>query len=357
MRRPFGSVRGGHERGVRGFSRASPAGERRVVGATAFVNRFDPGAYTWCRRKERPAFHLRDERWCVRPDERLLMQRLAFDSEDLGATEAFLNDAYTRMQIGNDSQRGVRTRIRRDMLGPVSLDRLDLGFDMAYDADPLNKVCLVTVHSGTIEEDYHGGGRDTFTAGDSGLLTPHDLPYSGVVRSARYDITMFGPELLDRLATAGDQADTLRLSGHRPVSQAANRQLTAVITHLQRVANDPATADSPLLAAAGADYLAATVLATMPTTAVTDAAASSGLSAVTPRALQLAFRRHLGTTPLRYLRRLRLAGAHDDLRAAGAGDGRTVATIAHRWGFAHPGRFAIAYRRHYGRSPSEVLHT
>jgi AraC-like DNA-binding protein len=315
------------------------------------------------------------------------MQSLAFDSEDLGATEAFLNDAYTRMQIGNDSQRGVRTRIRRDMLGPVSLDRLDLGFDMAYDADPLNKVCLVTVHSGTIEEDYHGGGRDTFTSGDSGLLTPHDLPYSGVVRSARYDITMFGPELLDRLATAGDQADTLRLSGHRPVSQAANRQLTAVITHLQRVANDPATADSPLLAATGADYLAATVLATMPTTAVTDAAAADRRDAhpetvrravsyleshlhedvtitqvaaavfVTPRALQLAFRRHLGTTPLRYLRRLRLAGAHDDLRAAGAGDGRTVATIAHRWGFAHPGRFAIAYRRHYGRSPSEVLHT
>ncbi|WP_416566648.1 helix-turn-helix transcriptional regulator [Nocardia testacea] len=314
------------------------------------------------------------------------MQSLAFDSEDLGATEAFLNDAYTRMQIGNDSPRGVRTRIRRDILGPVSLDRLDLGFDMAYDADPLQKVCLVTVHTGTVEEDYHGLGRDTFTPGDSGLLTPHDLPYTGVIRSARYDITMFEPELLDRLATTADPAEPVRLSGHRPVSQAANRQLTAVITHLQRVAADPVTADSTLLAATGADYLAATVLATMPTTAVTDVDAADRRDAhpetvrravayleshlhedvtvtevaaaafVTPRALQLAFRRHLGTTPLRYLRRLRLAGAHDDLQAAVAGDGRTVATIAYRWGFAHPGRFAIDYRRHYGRSPSEVLH-
>lgn len=314
------------------------------------------------------------------------MRSLVFDSEDLGATEAFLNDAYTRMQIGNDSPRGVRTRIRRNVLGAVSLDRLDLGFDMAYDAEPLNKVCLVTMHTGTIEEDYHGVGRDTFTPGDSGLLTPHDVPYSGVVRCARFDITMFEPQLLDRLAIGSGPAVPVRLSGHRPVSQAANRQLTAVITHLQRVATDPATADSPLLAATGADYLAATVLATMSTTAVTDAAAADRRDAhpetvrravayleshlhedvtitqvaaaafVTPRALQLAFRRHLGTTPLRYLRRLRLAGAHEDLRAAVAGDGQTVATIAYRWGFAHPGRFAIAYREHYGRPPSEVLH-
>ncbi|NUP28290.1 MAG: helix-turn-helix transcriptional regulator [Nocardia sp.] len=315
------------------------------------------------------------------------MQSLVFDSEDLGATEEFLNDAYTHMQIGNDSPRGVRTRIRRDVLGPVSLDRLDLGFDMAYDADPLNKVCLVTVHSGAVEENYHDVGRDIFTPGDSGLLTPHDLPYSGVIRSSRYDITMFEPELLDRLAATEGPARPIRLSSHRPVSPAANRQLTAVITHLQRVATDPATAASPLLAATGADYLAATVLATMPTTAVTEPAAADRRDAhpetvrravayleshlhedvtitevaaaafVTPRALQLAFRRHLGTTPLRYLRRLRLAGAHDELRAAVAGDGQTVTTIAHRWGFAHPGRFAIAYRSHYGRPPSEALHS
>ncbi|WP_327151901.1 helix-turn-helix transcriptional regulator [Nocardia sp. NBC_01329] len=314
------------------------------------------------------------------------MRSLVFDSEDLGATEEFLNDAYTHMEIGNDSPRSVRTRIRRDMLGPVSLDRLDLGFDMAYDADPLNKVCLVTVHSGAVEENYHNTGQNVFTPGDSGLLTPHDLPFSGVVRSSRYDITMFEPELLDRLAATNGSTRPVRISGRRPVSPTANRQLTAVITHLQRVATDPATVGSPLLAATGADYLAATVLATMPTTAVTEPAATDRRDAhpetvrravayleshlhedvtitevaaaafVTPRALQLAFRRHLGTTPLRYRRRLRLAGAHEDLRAARAGDGQTVATIAYRWGFTHPGRFAIAYRNHYGRPPSEVLH-
>lgn len=63
---------------------------------------------------------------------------------------------------------------------------------------------------------------------------------------------------------------------------------------------------------------------------------------VTPRALQLAFRRHLNATPLEYLQRLRLAAAHEQLSTATSGDGQTVAAVAHRWGFAHPGRFAAA---------------
>jgi AraC-like DNA-binding protein len=33
----------------------------------------------------------------------------------------------------------------------------------------------------------------------------------------------------------------------------------------------------------------------------------------------------------------------------------TVAAVAHRWGFAHLGRFAYAYRARFGVSPSETL--
>ena len=33
----------------------------------------------------------------------------------------------------------------------------------------------------------------------------------------------------------------------------------------------------------------------------------------------------------------------------------TVAELAARWGFAHPGRFAVAYRAKFGHSPSETL--
>ncbi|WP_234362348.1 helix-turn-helix transcriptional regulator [Streptomyces sp. IMTB 1903] len=76
---------------------------------------------------------------------------------------------------------------------------------------------------------------------------------------------------------------------------------------------------------------------------------------VTPRAVQYAFTRHAGTTPLGHLRRVRLARAHAELRSADPSGGATVADIAGRWGFAHQGRFAAAYRQEYGVTPSATL--
>ncbi|MEV0354799.1 helix-turn-helix domain-containing protein [Nocardia sp. NPDC050697] len=311
------------------------------------------------------------------------MRSLTFDSTNLGETEEFLNRNYTSMRIGNDSSQATEAHVRRDLLGPVHLDRLHLGFDMAYDAAPLNKICLVSVHTGAIEENYHDTGPDTFLPGEAGLLTPHDLPYSGVIRSARYDITLFDPALLDRVAARG--GEPVRLIGHRPLDDAANRRLTAVIKHLRQLAADPGSTDDSLVAGTAADYLAATVLATMPTTALAGPTATDRRDAhpdtvrraiaylethlredialadvaaaafVTPRALQLAFRKHLDTTPLQHLQRLRLHAVHEQLTAAGPGTGRTVAGIAREWGFAHAGRFALAYRKAYGRSPSATL--
>lgn len=73
------------------------------------------------------------------------------------------------------------------------------------------------------------------------------------------------------------------------------------------------------------------------------------------RGLQLAFRRHLDTTPLDHLRRVRLAAAHEELLRADPSDGATVTAIAGRWGFGNAGRFSRAYREEYGRTPGETL--
>ncbi|EXG82728.1 hypothetical protein CryarDRAFT_3929 [Cryptosporangium arvum DSM 44712] len=72
---------------------------------------------------------------------------------------------------------------------------------------------------------------------------------------------------------------------------------------------------------------------------------------MTPRTVPIAFRRHLGTTPMAYLRRVRLDRAHADLLAAVPGEGATVAGVAARWGYGQPGRFAGDYRAAYGRLP------
>ena len=81
------------------------------------------------------------------------------------------------------------------------------------------------------------------------------------------------------------------------------------------------------------------------------AATLARLSGVSVRTLQEAFRRHVGTSPMSYVRRVRLARVHEDLRE---GRAATVADAAHRWGFLHLGRFAAAYQTRYGVSPSST---
>ena len=70
--------------------------------------------------------------------------------------------------------------------------------------------------------------------------------------------------------------------------------------------------------------------------------------------LQEAFRRHVGTPPLTYLRELRLARVHDELSNSDPWQ-TSVADVAYRWGFTHLGRFAGAYRERYGVPPSRTL--
>ncbi|KUL39606.1 AraC family transcriptional regulator [Actinoplanes awajinensis subsp. mycoplanecinus] len=75
---------------------------------------------------------------------------------------------------------------------------------------------------------------------------------------------------------------------------------------------------------------------------------------VSTRSLQDSFQRYLGTSPMTYLRELRLSLVHHQLREAEPGH-YTVTEIAHRGGFVHLGRFAALYHRRYGESPSQTL--
>lgn len=84
---------------------------------------------------------------------------------------------------------------------------------------------------------------------------------------------------------------------------------------------------------------------------VGDIALAAGTSV---RALQSSFHRAYGVPPSTYLRRLRIEGAHHELRAAHPGTA-TVRDVALRWGFAHTGRFAQLYALAYGEHPSHTL--
>ncbi|XXJ62075.1 helix-turn-helix transcriptional regulator [Embleya sp. MST-111070] len=84
---------------------------------------------------------------------------------------------------------------------------------------------------------------------------------------------------------------------------------------------------------------------------VEDVAEAVGMSV---RALQDGFRLHLETTPVSYLRTVRLDRVRADPTAAEPGT-TTVTDVAYRWGFFHPGCLAIAYREQFGEHPSQTL--
>lgn len=224
--------------------------------------------------------------------------------------------------------------------------------------------------------------------GDVMLILP-DQPADLVYDNVDTFVARLPRALLEEVAHAqtGISGTDLRFNSSRPISTALGRHWTKTVSHLTRsVLPDPALMANPLVAGTTRHLLAATALAVFPNTAhnvtlrpaggvtpqplrravsyihdhadqpitVDQVAAAAGVGA---RALQLAFRRHHDTTPMRYVRQVRLQRAHRDLETADPTAGATVAMIATRWGFTHLGRFSTDYRAAYGCSPSHTLRT
>ncbi|BCJ47707.1 hypothetical protein GCM10010168_20660 [Actinoplanes ianthinogenes] len=301
-----------------------------------------------------------------------------FDSQDLDQVEEFVSRIYSKMRIGAVGEH-TRARINRRALSPeVGFDDLDYSFDIGYAAEPPDLLIICDVVSETIRS-----GDDTFGPGDQFLISRPGLPYAGMAHSPRLRFTLLDPALLARTATPDGRP--VRLLGHRPISGRAQSQLRRAIAYVRdEVMAAPCGPMTPLMISTASQLLAASVLHTYPNTAmgettridrrdagrgalrravafvennpeldltVADIARAAG---VTPRALQLIFRRELDTTPMAHLRRIRLDRAHHQLRAATAGGRETVAAIAVRWGFT-PARFARQYLAAYGQLPSRTL--
>jgi len=194
---------------------------------------------------------------------------------------------------------------------------------------------------------------------------------------------MFDPRILRTVAEQGldDGDEPVRLTDYRPYSPATGRAWARTYDYLNDLARADAAPATPLVIEAATRLLAASSLAAFPNNAVTEptrvdrhdahpetlrraigfieanadlpltmADVARGAN-VSIRAVQLTFRRHLATTPMRYLRRVRLDQARVDLQAAVPGDGITVTEIAMRWGYPSSSRFAAHYRAAYGEPP------
>jgi AraC-like DNA-binding protein len=323
------------------------------------------------------------------------MEPLAFDSSDLGLIEATVSRLYSRLHIGAVGE-CTRARITRRVLAPgLGFDDLDYSFDIGYSGVAQGRLIICDVVSSTIRR--VGEGHDeTFGPGDLFLISRPGLPYAGVAHSSRLRFTVLDPAICARVAATmqDDAAARVRVLDHRPVSRQAALQLRRSIAYVRdSVLAAPEAAQAPLVVSTASQYLAASVLQAFPNSADSEITGENQHDAedehdanpptlrravafietnpnvdisvsdiaraahVTPRAVQLAFRRHLNTTPTAYLRRVRLHHAHQDLAQAFPGDGTTVTAVGYRWGFPSPSRFAQHYRDAYGVPPSGTLHS
>jgi AraC-like DNA-binding protein len=231
----------------------------------------------------------------------------------------------------------------------------------------------------------HEVGTDEFLiASTSAEGAPYRVRWvSGVIEATALPFT----GLADVATTKETIRDVpIRFADLRPRCPAAASHLAKTIDYLSTALRErPETMSEPLVVSTSSQLLSATVLATFPNTAlfeptiedrrdshprtlrraiafiddhahenitVAQIAASAN---VTIRALQHAFRRHLATTPMGYVRVVRIRQAHQELLAADPKSGLTVTQIAARWGFFHPGRFARYYRDSYGCAPYRTL--
>lgn len=189
--------------------------------------------------------------------------------------------------------------------------------------------------------------------------------------------------LVGEVAGADADDDGVRFLGSDPVDPQAGRRWVNTFRTLRSEAL-LAEQTHPLVADTSARLQAATALTVFPKPAVQTATGADRQDAhprtlrlaldfleehagqdigvsdvardahVSVRAVQLAFHRHLDTTPMAHLRTIRLRRAHEDLIAADP-DLTSVSTVAGRWGFLNASRFAARYREAYGQPPSRTL--
>ncbi|MGA5463442.1 helix-turn-helix transcriptional regulator [Mycobacterium sp. NPDC050041] len=270
--------------------------------------------------------------------------------------------------------------------GAFVIDEMRMPGTVEAKPDALNRVMVVWPSAGRVSG--HCDGIDGAAgAGDVALMSHPALPYDALSEDLTATVLLLDPALVVGAAHGKLQSvrsRSLRFEQFTPVNAAAAKMWRDTVTYIRdSVLADDAKA-TPLVLGHAGRLLGAVTLSTFPGVVPDDSPAHDRTDAtplllrraiayieenatsdialndialavhVSPRAVQYMFRRHLETTPLQYLRRIRLAQAHRDL-IAGDRKRDTVTAIAAKWGFAHTGRFAVMYREAYGRSPHATL--
>jgi AraC-like DNA-binding protein len=327
------------------------------------------------------------------PDDGLqLIDVVEFEASQPDVTYEYVHKAYVGYQLRLSVPLGnYRFRARSCVGGPFRYDITDHVIRSAEArTDPFGEPTFGTLLRGHLQVQAGILGEAVLRPGDS-FMYPSSQSMWVKFENCEIATVRLPRERTAAIAATGsgiEPAD-LRFDSVTPVSPGTARYWQSLVAYLGRQLITPdqqaPLRRSALLQSSALDMLAAAALTVFPNTAMTaaqmpgpgqvapaamrravafiDEHADRDISAadiaaaarVSIRAIQLAFRRYLDTTPSAYLRRVRLDHAHQQLCAASPGDGVTVTEIAARWGFASPSRFAASYRGTYGVPPSHTL--
>lgn len=310
--------------------------------------------------------------------------RTEFVTTDPDEGRARVDEMYADSRLTvSGSTADFRFEQSRCDLGEVRLDTFGNSLVTDYTVEPLEQVLLVRMVGGTMELTTDGTHR-RLGPGDIALLAQPDLDYASHLEGAQMQLVGFD---LDYLASV-DGVDSVRRLRYDTLAPEQARQWLRTLDYVTQTVADPLAGTSPLVLGSAMRMLAATSLAAFNPVehpidapiAVADRADATpatlrravayletnpdldigvtevaGACHVSVRALQLAFRRHLDTTPMAYLRRVRLDRVHTELVAADPAGSVTVTDVAARWGVLGRGRFSAQYRDEYGELPSETL--
>jgi AraC-like DNA-binding protein len=267
--------------------------------------------------------------------------------------------------------------------GSFTVCDLTLPGDLTFGTTGQDTIRVATMLGGTEQADRADKVTDRYQPGDVWLSNWPQASYTGQTHHAHASAFTLPVSLFNAVADVEPAASSPpRFVSLHPVSAAARTWWLNASGYAGSLLASPAA--GPLLIGGAARLLAATVLAAFPNAGLTSPAARDRTDAspatvrratafieehaardisiaevataanTTIRAVQLAFRRHLDTTPLDYLQRVRLDRAHAELLAADPAR-TSVAAVAYRWGFPSPDRFAAAYQRAYGVPPDRTL--
>jgi len=306
-----------------------------------------------------------------------------FETADVEAAHHILSNLYGIRHFATPADNPF-LRIRRDILGPAQLHHLTFKMSCEAEGDPLGMLYFGQVIDGSFSR-HHGRDNHTYVTGDV-FLACHDLPTRVSINAVEVDSVGLEPAVLAKVADADPvrSPNQIRFTAYQPANPHDAKLWLDTYSFVRQTFDGQISAMPPLLLANMSRLLAATALVAFPNNALLDPAVEDRHDAhprtvrravsfiegnahrdicpadvaaaahVTIRALQLAFRRHLDTTPTAYLRSVRLEYAHRELVAANPYT-TSVGDVAARWGFASHSRFTAHYRMAYGTTPSETL--